>query len=583
VVLLVAFVASLVLGSVMRRSADVPSGRRSFPRFAINIPAGEFSSNAGVLPNLAIAPDGSIVAFGSRWSDSSSHLYLKTGSSIEPALLRGTEGGSAPFFSPDARWVAFFSGNKLKRVATEGGYVETIADVVNPRGGTWSSQGQIVFTPDAGGGLWIIRTLGAKPERLTTPAPSERHWWPHFLPGGDALLFSKGSSMYRPDVAAIVLRTGEVKTVVSDGTMPTYVDRYLVFARSGTLMAVPFDPVALTIAGAPVPMLDGVMQTGESAAQFAAAADGTLVYAPGPVQSVDPAIVSLDLDGVERPIRTASPLAGRGYRISPDGQRLVYTSVIGGAGSVFVFDLQQQVARRLTFTNPGGYPIWSSDGARVTYGSTSIAPGLLSIAADGTGREERLTSSENRQVPESWSPDGRTLLLTELAPETGWDIWRLAIDGEAAPKLTPFLNTRSAETSPMFSPDGRWVAYTSDESGRAEVYVQSFAPGGGKWQVSSDGGLQPVWASDGRALFFGRTVSGTQLLMSANVDVGGSLTFHMPKQLVDSTAYNFTGPMRSWDVFPDGKHFLVNKASVPRATQLYVLTDWLDELRSRVK
>ncbi|MCZ6750804.1 MAG: hypothetical protein O7E51_03130, partial [Acidobacteria bacterium] len=428
-----------------------------------------------------------------------------------------------------------------------------------------------------------VSASGGTPQPLTAldSANGEvAHVSPEILPDGKAFVFTA----WRGNGDQIVVQhfeTGERRVLVQDGSSAHYVATgHLVYVREGTLLAVPFDLASLEVTGAPVPFIEGVMQGSSSRhAAFSISRSGSLVYVSGDSQA-ERTLVWVDRQGAVEPL----PAPLHGYddpRLSPDGQRLA-VQIQGGDNDVWIYDIPRNTLTRLTFEGLNGYPLWTPDGERVTF--SSIRGGtqdLFWIPADGSGTAERLTTSEYGQYPLSWSPDGHTLVYYELHPTSGGDLWLLPFEGEHKPQ--PFLQTPFHERSAVFSPDGKWLAYSSDESGRYEIYVRPFAGGGGKWQISTESGTEPVWARNGRELFYR---NGDQLMA---VDITTKLSFSAgtPRLLFEGQYYTNRGTIRSradYDITSDGQRFLMIQegGTDSEATQINVVLNWFEELKQRV-
>ncbi len=427
--------------------------------------------------------------------------------------IPGTEGAVNPFFSPDGQWVGLFAGGTLKKVSVNGGAALSLGDAAFPGGASWGSQGIIAFTPRAVSVLQQVPDAGGAQQPLTRLEKGDvSHRWPEFLPGGKAVLFAASTNntfWTSAQVAVHSVRTGERRNLIQEGTQPRYAPSgHLVYAQGGNLMAVPFDPQRLTAMGEAVPMVEGVLQSPVTgAAQYSFSRTGSLVYVPGGIQSAQSKLVWVTRNGTEQPL--AAP--ARAYldpRISPDGRR-VAVAITEQEAQLWLYDLSRETLTRFTFEgNSNGYPVWTPDGKRIAFASNKEGPqSLFWQLADGSGGLERLAASEDIQTPESWSPDGQLLAFHENNPTTQRDIWVLRMGDPSASsgqvrKAQPFLRTPFNESAARFSPDGRWLAYVSDESGRYEVYVQPYPGPGGKRQISTEGGTEPVWSRNGRELFY---------------------------------------------------------------------------------
>jgi dipeptidyl aminopeptidase/acylaminoacyl peptidase len=352
----------------------------------------------------------------------------------------------------------------------------------------------------------------------------------------------------------------------------------LIYAQSGTLMAVPFNSKRLELEGAPVPLLEGVRESTPGAAQYGLSASGTLVYVSGGMQGSAARLVWVDRTGKEQPL-AAEPHGYAYPRLSPDGRRIAVT-IVETATDVWLYDMPRDALSRATFGGTNNAPVWSPDGKRLAFNSTraGAVPNLFWQSADGSGIAERLTTSQFVNTPHSWAPDGQTIAFIENTFETGTDIWTLGLNDR---KVRPFLKTPSNESAPRFSPDGHWIAYVSDESGRIEVYVQPYPGPGGKWQVSIEGGTEPVWNPTGRELFYrsGNRMMAVPVTLQPEFSAGKPVTvFEGPWSPSLSTIANY-------DVSRDGQRFLMLKAADEDqgARQIVVVQNWLEELKKRKK
>jgi serine/threonine-protein kinase len=361
------------------------------------------------------------------------------------------------------------------------------------------------------------------------------------------------------------------------------------------MMAVPFDPQRLTATGAAVPVVEGVLQSPVSgAAQYSFSATGSLVYVSGGVQGTQSTLVWVGRNGAEQPL----PAPAHAYtspRLSPDGRR-VAVGITESESHIWLYDLSQETLTRLTFEgNLNNRPVWTPDGKRIAFESNKEGPlNLFWQLADGSGGLERLTTSADTQTPNSWSPDGQLLAFLEVTPTTGLDIWVLRMGDPSAGsgqvpstssgqvrKTQPFLRTPFNEGAPRFSPDGRWLAYISDESGHIEIYVQPYPGPGGKWQISTEGGTEPVWNPNGRELFYR---SGDKMMA---VDIATQPSFAAGKPRVLSEGRYQASPLTAsnYDVSSDGQRFLMVKRSESAGaapTQINVVLNWFEELKQKV-
>jgi Tol biopolymer transport system component len=580
-------VGALLLGAVVTGLAIwnlKPSPPQPVSRLVVNLPPGQQLAGLENGPAVALSPDGTHLAYVAR-QGGTQLLYLRAMDSLEARPIPGTEGGVIPFFSPDGQWLGFFAGGKLKKVSVSGGAALTLGDAVYPSGASWSSQGTIAFAPTSVGSLQQVSDAGGTPQpltRLEKGEASER--WPEFLPGGKAVLFVGGTTaadFANARIAVQSLGTGGQRGLIQ-GTGPHYAPSgHLVYAQGGTLMAVPFDPQRLATTGAAIPGVEGVLQsTTTGAAQYSFSVTGSLVYVSGGVESAQYKLVWVSRTGAEQPLAAPAHASYNGSsRLSPDGRR-VAVGITGQDNQVWLYDLSLETLTRLTFEgNNNLVPLWTPDGKRIAFTSNKEGPrNLFWQLADGRGGLERLTTSEYTHLPGSWSPDGQLLAFAEINPTTGYDIWVLRLTERRA---EPFLRTRFDEAAPRFSPDGRWLAYISNESGRYEIYVQPYPGPGGKWQISTEGGAEPMWNPNGRELFYR---SGDKM-MAVDIVTKPSFAAGNPRMLFEKPYVPAPGTTPNYDVSPDGQRFLMLKPSEQgqsAPTQINVVLNWFEELKRRV-
>jgi serine/threonine-protein kinase len=418
---------------------------------------------------------------------------------------------------------------------------------------------------------------------LTSPDTSRGelgHWWPQVLPGGEAVLYTAYTTpIEKARICVVSLETRDRQDLLESVTFARYMPTgHLAYVRirTQTLMAVPFDLARLKVTGDPQPVLEDVSLDGTDwFSQFSASEDGSLVYVPASVVGGDRLLVWVDRSGKSQPVsqirrRYADP------KLSPDGRRLAVT-ILGGNQDIWVQELARGTLTRLTFGEGAEMsPRWTPDGRRLVFISEQPIFDLHWKSADGSAPEEALLASQNDKRPMSFSPDGRVLAYVEEHPDTLGDIWLLPLVGERKPQ--PFLRTRFVETLPAFSPDGRWLAYQSNESGRNEIYVQEYPGPGAKQQVSIEGGAEPVWARSGRELFY----RDDNKMMAVEIRTSPAFQAAKPRQLFEGEYEHFKNYL-GFDVTPDGQRFLMVKTppeSAPR--QINVVLNWADELRRRV-
>jgi serine/threonine-protein kinase len=584
-------VVAAIAGLAVWVLKPVPPVTRPVTRFTLLLAAGQqlaAGSTANDSSAIALSPDGTRLAYVASQAGTQ-QLYLRAMDSMEATPIPGTDGAVAPFFSPDSQWLGFFADNKLKKVSVSGGAPITVCDAPLPwHSASWGNDDAIVFSQFAAIGyvsvLFQVAAAGGAPKQVTTPDSKKgefTHLFPDLLPGGKAMLFAAGPTAGNlANTAQIVvssLQTGERRDLIG-GTSPKYaLTGHLVYAQGATLRAVPFDPQRLAVTGSPVPVLEGVLQspTGGTT-QYSFSSLGTLVYVPGGLQGAQRRLVWVDRKGVEQPL----PAPVRGYRtprISPDGRRVAVTSSEAG-DNIWLYDLARETLTRLTFEGrTDANPIWTPDGRRIAFASSRTAGrNVFWQPADGSGGVEQLTEfSDYQHTLGSWSPDG-VLAFEELNPATGRDIWVLRLSDR---KAQPFLHMPFDEAAPAFSPDGRWLAYASDETGRYEIYVQPYPGPGGKSQISTEGGTEPVWAHDGE-IFYRQE----NKIMAVGTKTQPTFSAGNPKVLFEGRYVRTQQTQPNYDVSRDGQRFLMVKASeqTEAATQINVVLNWFEELKRRV-
>jgi serine/threonine-protein kinase len=527
--------------------------------------------------DVILSPDGTRLVYVSQ-----SKLSTRRLDQANATELPGTEGALAPFFSPDGHWVAFFTPGELKKVSVLGGPAIELCKITG-YGGSWGEDGNIIATP-ALGPLLRVPSSGGVPTKVTELMPGEvAHRWPQVLPGGKGLLFSTYISPLRADGASTVvmsLADRRRKTVQRGGTYGRYLPSgHLVYISNGTLFAVPFDLERMQSTGTSVPVLQDVAYNGAyGSAQIDFSRTGALVYQSRRTGVDLKSLQWLDAAGKAQPL----PVGPAEYlfpRLSPDGNRLALTS----AWDIWVYEWRRDTMMRLTFGGGHSYPVWSSDGRYVVFAGSG---GMFWIRADGVGKPQPLTQSQNPQYPWSLTADGRRMAFVEASPETGANLWTLPLkiddEGVRAGRPEVFLRTSFDEEHPSFSPDGHWLAYTSTESGTYQVYVRAFPDKGGEWQISNGGGSQPVWAHHGRELFF--TTLDNEIMVARYTVQGDSFTAERPRPWSEKRLAN-VGYERNYDLGSDDRRIVgLMPAEITEEPQSHVifLINFFDELRRRM-
>ncbi len=545
-------------------------------RFSIGAPEKNAFGNS-----LAISPDGKWLAFVAHDAGGARLLWVRPMDSQVARPLPGTEEARFPFWSPDSRSIGFFAAGKLKKIDPAGGAPQALCDADDPRGGTWSVDGVILFEPNFRTPLFRVSAAGGTAMAVTAFDPARgdfTHRWSRFLPDGRHFVFLLLGS--KPEVRGIFgasLDDPRLRRVIDSPGRPDYASGHLLFVRERTLMAQRFDARRLELTGEPFPVAEGVIAEGEAGftgnAAFSVSETGILAYRV--VEAPRTRLTWVDRAGrvigsIGDPALYSEPSLFR------DGRRLAVGIEDPKTGNldIWMVDLSRGTFSRLTFDpRNDSASIASPDGAWVAF--SGVRGGRNDIyrkSASGAGTEELLFHSDNEKWVDDWTTDGRYIVFENTNPKTKLDIWALPLFGDRKP--FPVIQTPFIENHSAVSPDVRWIAYTSDETGRAEVYVQPFPGGGGRWQVSTNGGDQPLWRSDGRELYF---LGADRKLMAVEVKAGAVFEAGVPKALLDPhTPPNGITDFRNQYVpAADGQRFLV-MALVEEAnpSPITVVTNW---------
>lgn len=532
----------------LRLTAPPPETRRI--QFSIPAPRG-----VAAMGSPRVSPDGRYVVFDATDSTGTSSLWIRPLDALEAYVLPGTEETTRPFWSPDSRYVGFFAQGKLKKVSVTGGPPQVICNQAGSDA-SWGTAGIILFDQSVGDSIYQVPAGGG----VATPATAfdhsvdeNTHGWPQFLPDGKHFLYVAYSSGTAPISMKVgVLGTLQGKPLPGGDSRMEYVPPgYLFFVRDGTLMAQPFDHNALKFSGDPFPVAQEVGTTSFGLAHFSTSQNGVMIYRVGG-SSLDE-LVWLDRDG-RRIGRVGENANYSQPALSPDGKRLAVRVSEAGRGDIWVFDLTRDIRSRFTFDPEDDFsPTWSADGETIFFASDRAGAGnLYEKRSSGAGGVDTVLVTENYKSVSSASKDGRFVAISELTTENGWDLWVADATGRTAP--VRFTSSEAHEVQPQFSPDGRWIAYASNESGRFEVYVRPFPGPGGKWQVSNRGGSEPMWRGDGREIFY--TSPGREL-MSVTVDEGDVFEATVPKKLFDAPVSADPNTRNRYVVTDDGQRFLV--------------------------
>jgi Tol biopolymer transport system component/predicted Ser/Thr protein kinase len=557
---------------------------------------------------FAISPDGRRILYTVRTVDGHTQFATRLLEETEETHLSGTDGGQNPFFSPDGKEIAFFADSKLKKTSVGGGASQTLADAAGGYGGDWAPDGTIYFSVSPTSPISRIAANGGTPVVTTVFAKgTSTHRWPQFIATANALLYTASGtigSMTGADLWLAPLKGGEPKLLVRGAYSGKIVEsaqgNFLVYVREGALFGVAFDPQTLEVTGTAIPLLEdlgGDVVSG--AGHFDISRSGTLLYRNGRQAEQTWPVLWLDKTGQTKPL-LANPATYGAPRFSPDGKRLALNIRNGtsGGADLHLFDLERETLSRLTSTGKEtyavSYPVWTPDGKHIVVRHPAPAgSGLAWYRADGAGEAQLLLESANNLWPSGFSPDGKVLAFNRNSPETLVDLWTLPLDlsdpeHPKAGKPQVFVQTPAAEYGAAISPDGKWVAYASSESGVNEVYVKPFlASGGGsggRWQISAGGGQWPLWAPDGRVLYF---TSLDNHILVADVEVRGDAFVSGKPRLWSPTPIRNVGGNLSYAIHPDGKRFAVFPApeALPEEkgnAHVTFLQNFTDELRRKV-
>jgi serine/threonine protein kinase len=551
---------------VLQRKASEPTPEI---RFSVIPPAGDRLGSTD-FPALAISPDGRLVTYvAGRRGTTELMLHRLNASASVP--LPGTANALSPFFSPDSQWIAFFADGSLKKVPVAGGPSVTICAADDGFGGSWAPDDTIVFAATTGSSLSRVPSTGGVPSRATRLAADRgefSHRWPEVLPDGKTVLYTVGTvgEWDEAEIVAESLESGRREVVLKGGTHPHYlVTGHLLYTHADAVWIAPFDTRQLRTTGPAARVLEGVVASVDGAAQFAVSRSGTAAYVASTGDSASRLVV---IDGTEQTPLAAPPRPYLAPRVSPNGRRLV-VEVADRSEQIWMYDVSAGELKQLTFEASNRSPIWTPDGARVTFSSNrNGALNLFLTPTDGTGAAERLTTSDHVQLPGSWSPDGTVLAFVEQNPASGRDIWLLR-QGSGA---TPWANAAFDESAPRFSPDGQRIAYVSNEFGRAEVFVRPATPAATARQVSTAGGMEPIWARDGRTLFFR---AGPRLMAVPILDAA-SLRFGPPRQVFEGAAEPGTFDTANYDVMSGATRFVIimNTSMDTPTNDIRMIVNW---------
>jgi len=583
--ILIVLATSLITWNLKR----TPPPRQAARRFIIR-PQTDLSTDALWHHALALSPDGRRLAYVEEGSDGRRKIFLRELNEFQAKPLPGTEGAVSPFFSPDGQWVGFADHHqrKLKKVSLKGGEPIILSDSLNFRGGSWGTDDTIIFTPggtDKERGLWRISASGEGLEKLTFPDPNQGesgHFWPQILPGGKEVLFTNVRTVgLENQIEVYSLKTGQRRPLFKGGTCAQYVPTgHIVYAHTETLYAIRFDIKQFKVFGSAVPVIPDVMIGGSQSAHFAISQDGSLAYVPVVTRSTELRPVWVDRQGQVVPLPAATPRNYMTVQISPDGTRLAFTIVDAGSPNVWIYDLTRHTLNPLTSDGLSFVPFWELDGKSVLFGSYQAGKvQLFRQNVAGSGKPELLvTFEEILSSLTSCSPDGKKILVGRYDydpnhPRWDNDIWVVLLEEQNEKyHLRPFIQRNHNQRFGVWSPDGRWIAYTSDETGRWEVYVEEYPGPGTKTMISTEGGYEPVWSQNGEELFY-RGGRDSPKMIAATIETEPEFRVTQFKTLFESI--NF----QSYDVAPDGRFLMIQEPQEPAPLGINVVLNWFEELK----
>ena len=540
----------------------------------VALPAGKVLVNNSTRP-VAVSPDGSTIVFSAYNEDRKSQLYLRQLDSFESTPIAGTEDGMTPFFSPDGEWLGFVTAdNQLKKVLLRGGS-SSLTNTAGPIGGSWGEDDNIYFVKSFTSGIYAVPAGGGQPRQITqtgTTSNDRVHMWPNVLPRASGLIFTvwTGRSFNEARIEGLSFKTGRRKVLIEGGSDARYVSNgYLAYGHNGTLFVIRFDPELLEVKGTPVPIIQGVMSGASNGdAAFAVSQNGTLVFQPGSLTSFQYNLVWMDRNGKATNItEEIRPYAFPA--ISHDGRRIALT-LQSSTFDVWVYELARDTMTKVSFGSDDYRPQWSPDGKLLAYDSSKSGQQQVYVKHDmGQGTEEVVTDGPAGKALYDWTADGREVIFGRQNKDSGWDIYAAPIQGDHKPR--PLVETPFNQTEARVSPDGKWLAYVSDESGQNEVFVQSMNDPSARVQISRDTGSSPRWARSGNELLY----LSKDRLISVKLAPGGALNPGKPVALFEDK--------RDWsgyDLARDGRLIVARKAEEKgMGTQINVVLHWFDEMK----
>ena len=565
----VATLAAIAFAVAWVRRAPAPQ-----PVVRFNVPLPEELATVG--PST-ISPDGRMIAFDAADAGGRRRLWVRALDALEARSVPGTEGSGRPFWSADSRYLGFFAEGKLKKVAVAGGPPQSICDAPRGADGTWGPDGTILFDGAARDPIWKVPAAGGVAQPLVSPAKDSTAanvGWPDFLPDGQRFLYVEiGGPGAEQALMVGSLDASAPKRLLVTGSRVQYAPGFLLYVREQTLVAHPFDADALEFTGEPIPVGEGLGVDAVGLASFSVSRTGVLAFRAG--QGRGHQFIWVDRAGKETPVMEASGQF-RDASLSPDGNRLVFESVSTEGPDLWIRDLARGVSSRFTFDpRPDLNPLWSPDGRRIVYTSRNEGVGNLYVKdASGAREAELLLETPNEKLATDWTRDGSHLVFASRTTDMGWDLWALPMTGERKP--FQLVRTRFNDLFATVSPNGKYLAYFSDESGELEVYVQEFPEPQNKWQISASGGRAPFWSADGRELYFRDALNS---IMVVAVETGDAFKAGAPRKLLQTRfapilARTHFRPAR------DGRFLVLAPAGSEEMAPISVVLNWTGAIRN---
>jgi serine/threonine protein kinase len=559
---------------------QAPSSENIVTKVSLDIGADKLL-DINAYPALALSHDGAKLVFKAN-----NKFYLRRMNSMEPVVIPGIENCSTPFFSPDDKWLAFFRNGKLEKISLSGGTPVSLADASDNRGGTWSKNGIIVFSPSPTTGLSLIPENGGLIKNITTidSTKGERtHRWPLCMPDGKHVLFTVGI-VSSPDyyenatIDIVDIETGERKTVLHGASTARYINSgHLLFSRSGILYIVPFDAGKLEVKGQPVPVVQGVysgITTGIT--NYVVSENGTLAYLPGAIEGEKRKIVKIDMKGGTTILDSgAHPYMEP--KLSPDNRKIAVVVREGEDYDIWIFDITRGTLSKLTFGGLNRTPQWSPNGKTIAFMKRTKdgKTGIFTKPSDGSGDEVNIYNGDTRLYLSCWTSDGKYLVLDDLTSNAQSDLLVVPLTGDKKP--WKYLDSKADEYEASISPDGKWLSYLSDESGSYQIYVRSFPNKEGKWQISTDVAEEPRWSPNGKTLYYRKSSQ----MMSVPVSTGSTFSAGLPTALINGFPVVNVDSGISYDISSDGNYFITTQpVSGISFKSVSVVLHWTDEIKN---